>query len=410
MLLNSPDGWVTAQDPYQFTWVGQSVEDGISAIGPNGPGHGLAGGLPAAVERATGLIVGPLTSVLPWRVYRGSWRSDPAAQDLGDPPLWLSDPMLVGKRPGPGGSAFPAWERRTAVRFWGEMLTNALWLGKGYLTFAENTDGQPVAGSLRVLSNAMIDTTEDGAWRIGDEVDGITTDREGRYELGGLTWRLVCLIEPFGDGTGVLGRHAATLRMAVQVRGYTSGTFRSGVPSGYLKVTAQNLSQPQALELKEAWLKAHGGDRRSIAVLNATTDFTPISISPIDAQLVEVDHMVLRSVAHAFNLSARALDSGASSGNTYANIQDERQDRVDDTIQPWKRVYEDAITGLLPYGTWAELETRGYLQTDPAQRTAYYGAMHALGAITVDEIRRLERLPALPEPVAIEGAPDAESA
>ena len=107
--------------------------------------------------------------------------------------------------------------------------------------------------------------------------------------------------------------------------------------------------------------------------------------------------MALRMVAHAFNLSARALDSGASAGNTYANIQDERQDRVDDTLLPWKRGFEESISAVLPYGTWLELDMRGFLQTDPLKRTAYYQAMTELGAMLPAEVRQLERMPPLPE-------------
>ena len=74
--------------------------------------------------------------------------------------------------------------------------------------------------------------------------------------------------------------HPDVFRLSRKLARYTEGTFNSGVPAGYLKVTTPGLTQPQADELKAGWMAAHGGDRRSIAVLNATTDFHPISISP----------------------------------------------------------------------------------------------------------------------------------
>jgi len=160
----------------------------------------------------------------------------------------------------------------------------------------------------------MVEVRDDNTWRIllGDGSEWVDTDRDGRYTLGGRGFRLVCLWEPNGDGTGVFGRHAADLGLAVQVRSYASGTFRSGVPAGFLKVSAPGLTQEQADKLKSAWMNAHGVDRRSIAVLNATTEFQAVNISPVDAQLSQTDDMVLRMVAHAFNLSSRSLDSGAS--------------------------------------------------------------------------------------------------
>lgn len=420
LLVNAPDGFPSAFPPVAWSgdalapgawWVGASQSDGTEPIGPNGPW--TAGGrLPSAAERATGLVVGPLASVLPWRVYRGSWRGDSDAEAL-EPRLWMSDPQLVGNVTGVGRSLIPAPARKPGVALWSEWLRHALWFGKGWLTFAEAGDPgreapftEPVAGSVMVLSPAMVEQLDDGSgWRIGDWDTFVDTDGDGRYRMGGRGWRLVCLWEPNGDGTGVFGRHAAELGLAVQVRSYASGTFRSGVPAGYLKTTQPGLTQEQADKLKASWMKAHGVDRRSIAVLNATTDFQPVNISPVDAQLAQTDDMVLRMLAHAFNLSSRALDSGASSGMTYANIQDERRDRIDDTVMPWKRAVEDTLSGLLPYGSWLELETRGYLESDPQKRTDYYGAGIGQGWLFPDEVRPLERLPKRDIPPAAPAAP-----
>ena len=378
----------TSSDP-AFFWIGSS--DG-GVVGPHGPFTGPQ--MLASVERATGLIVGNVCG-LPWRVYRGSWRGDQSGETL-QPPLWASDPMLVGSSPGVVGSARPLLDRRTGFGVWAGWMRDALWFGRGYVAFQPSAGGEPLPGTIRNLSPAAVEHDDDGWW-LGSDDDSLRTPVADNGDIAGTGYRLLPLVEPFGDGTGVLGRHAATLGLAAEVRGYASGTFRSGVPAGYLKVTQPGMTAEQADALKSRWLEAHGGNRRTIAVLSATTEFNPVSVSPVDAQLVEVDHMALRMVAHAFNLSARALDSGASAGNTYANIQDERQDRVDDTLLPWKRVFEESISGVLPYGTWLELDMRGFLQTDPLKRTAYYKSMMDLGAMTSDEVRQLERMPPMPD-------------
>lgn len=419
MLVNDPAGFPSEYGPVNaagfypggpydtpatspaFWWVGS--DDG-AVIGPHGPFRGPS--MVASVERATGLIVGNICG-LPWRVYRGSWRGDESGETL-PPPLWASDPMMVGAAPGVAAPARGLMDRRTGFGVWAEWMRHALWWGRGYLAYQPSSNGEPRAGTIRNLNPAAVERDEDGWW-LGSDTDGMRVPISDDGDIAGTGYRLLPLLEPLGDGTGVMGRHAATLRLATDVRGYASGTFRSGVPAGYLKSNQPGLTQAQADSLRSRWLDAHGGNKRSIAVLNATTEFTPISVTPVDAQLVEVDHMALRMVAHAFNLSARALDSGASSGNTYANIQDERQDRVDDTLMPWKRVFEETMTAVLPYGTWLELDIRGFLQTDPLKRTAYYQSMASLDAMTSAEVRRLERLPPMPdddapiEPVSPEG-------
>jgi hypothetical protein len=334
------------------------------------------------VERATGLIVGPLSSVLPWRVYRGQWRGDQDADTL-DPRVWMSDPQLVGNVTGPYRSLIPAPSRKPSTAVWAEWIRHALWFGRGFLTFAEagNPDrgapyAEPVAGTVMVLSPAMVSVNDDGlTWRINvaPGTDGIDTDEDGRYRMGGRAWRLVCLWEPGGDGTGVFGRHAAELGLAVQVRSYASGTFRSGVPAGFLKVTNPGLTQDQADKLKAAWQAAHGVDRRSIAVLNASTEFQAVNISPVDAQLTQTDDMVLRMIAHAFNLSSRALDSGASSGNTYARTGSTTRSCHGNV--PWKTPSPGSCpTGRgwswRPAATWRPTRRNGPTTTGPGSTRA----------------------------------------
>ena len=331
----------------------------------------------APVERATGLIVGNLIG-MPWRVYRGS-PSDPSAAERIPNPLWLNDPMLLGSSPGAVAPVRPLLDRRPQGSVFATWVRLALWFGRGYLAYQPAADGSPLPGTVRNLANNMIGQNGDGSWVLNGEQQVPITD-EG--DIVGTGYRVMALDEPIGDGRGVIGRHADSLRLSVNVRSYASDTFRSGIPNGYLKVTGPGLNQDQADALKAAWLKAHGSSR-SIAVLNATTEFNPLSLSPVDAELVATDDMVLRMVAHAFNLSATALDSGAGKDNTYANITDQRSDRLVDTLLPWKRAEEQAVTAVLPYGTWAERDSRGYLQADPIKRTEYYAAMDALGAIQV---------------------------
>ena len=374
-------------------WVGRSSEDGLSPIGPNGPGP-VSSGIPS-VERATGLIVGPPTSVWPWRVYRGAWMSgDAVPLPL---PTWLRDPTLVNRTPGvPESQQFflPLGWKKPAARFWAETIRHSLWFGRGWFAFQESTvEGTPLAGTFLNIAPNVVNITDTGLCELDLGEEGtVTANRAGYFDWQGATWRLASVAEPLGDGTGVIGRNAAVLNIGVNVARYTSQTFQSGIPSGYLKVTQPGLTQDQADRLKAAWMNAHGSTR-GIAVLNATTDFTPITFSPVDTALVEVDNMMTRKVAHCFNLSGWALDAG-SAGNDYANITDRRQDKVDDTILPWKRAVEDSLSALLPYGTWLELETRGYLQSDPEKRMAYYTSGQGLGVFTAEYAQDLERIPA----------------
>ena len=93
--------------------------------------------------------------------------------------------------------------------------------------------------------------------------------------------------------------------MAASVRTAVTSAYTSGVPNGYLKMTNPGATQDQADTLKAAWMAAHG-NARSIAVLNATTEFQPISWSLSDLSAIEMGAFTDKDIAHAFGMS-RAL-------------------------------------------------------------------------------------------------------
>lgn len=402
MLVNDWD----LSDRGPVWWVGASTGDG--PYGPNGPW--TAGMAVPASDRAQHLIVGPITSVWPWRLYRGAWLASDA--DPIPSPVWVTDPTLVEETQGiPAQQQYylpHAW-KKPGTRFWAEVLRDALLFGRGWFTYQENVDRSPVSGTFLNISPTRVDVEDDGTVTLdlGDDRDPVRTNRAGYFDLDGATWRLRHVIEPVGDGTGVMGRHSALLGLVTTVTRYTSSTFTSGVPAGYLKVATPNFDQTQADALKARWLENHSG-RRSIAVLNATTEFHPIQFSPVDADLQKVDHMLAQKVAHAFNLSAWSLDAGTT-GNDYANITDRRQDKTDDTLTLWKRALEQAVSPMLPRGTWLEIDPRGYLATDPAARMAYYRDGVQVGAFTAEYVQDFERVPVRYRPTSPQEGDNADT-
>jgi HK97 family phage portal protein len=398
--VNSPDGFL-ADPSFQilqpsggspnpgFFWTGS---DQLGDLVGRGGAERLA-----AVTRATGLICGPV-SRLPLRVYTG-----PEFEPVGlDTPVWLRDPQLVGRVQGrseDAGDVVPVGRRQSGSRFWFALLRDALWWGAGFLLFAEDDRGQPRLGSLRHVNPGMVSVDDSGRFVVGDGSDTVTTDTTGRTVVGGVSWRLMRL-----EGPGVLTNHPDVFNMALAVQSYTSSSFASGVPAGYLKVSTPNLTADQADALRVKWLATHG-NRRTIAILNSTVDFTPVAVKPVDMDLVNISGASLRDIAHAFNMSAVMLDAQSGGSMDYANINDRRQDFVDHTLTDLGTGFGELVTAVLPAGTWAQVDYRGYLETNQAEKISYYTAMVGLGAMTVDEVRRLERLPPLEQPVDVDPDP-----
>jgi hypothetical protein len=388
-------------------WLGIDSGGLANPIGPNGPwGYGSsAAGLPV-VTRATSLITSPLTAAPFREVDLGDGSPLSAARFLTDPMLLRPDARFID-------SVYPAVAKLPRSEFWAAWIRSALWWGVGGFICQEDMQGQPLAGTLRLVDPGLLSTTRDDdgtlVWYMSagtsDPADDVTFDRDGYVTFGPVTYRLVTLRNPHspvdteGHSMGVFEMNPAAFGISRQVQDYTSGTFRSGVPAGYLKVdgtVGQGLTPEGASELRGKWLEHHGGDRRSIAVLNAYTSFVPLNLSPVDAALGEVKRLSIADVAYAFALSPDNLGVSLSGSATYSNVRDHFQDLKDFGLAAWIAAVEDVLSALLAGTAGVKVNLDGFANPPAAERFAAYKTAVDMGLLTVEECRQLEGLGPLP--------------
>jgi HK97 family phage portal protein len=373
ILLNQPDGWEIDQP--QLWWLGPSGGDGTGGPignpppGAGGPYWGMAA-LPA-VTRCTSIIADTIAG-LPWVVIRGAY-------DLQSTPTWIADPQVLRLDGRTLGSVDPLDVRLSAVEFWTNWITSALWLGDGFI-YCPVLDkaGQPKPPMWTLHPDLV--SIENG----GYDVNGVTIPPENILHLRG---------EPpysvDGKGTGVLTRHGPDLGLAITVTSYAQSMYRSGVPAGFLKSTQPNLKQAQADALKTSWMAAHGSGARSIAVLNATTDFTPIQISPVDSALDLAKTWSLRDIAMMFGVPAYMLGVPVSS-DTYANVESRMIELRQFTHLNWIRRIESTLDARFPAGTSLKIKSAGLERADTKTRYEAYKLGIDGGWLTVDDVRLLE--------------------
>lgn len=333
----------------------------------------------STVMHASRLIVEPLAA-LPWVVRQGT-KIVPA-------PRWITDPLLMrsDNRLGLPGLMSPAATARSYMDLRSEWLLDALWNGAGFLLFAEDAGGGPRAGTMRVIASQMVTADPASAgqpprWRIigGGAYPDVLLDVDGRVRVGEMTWRMIMLrgeppYDPWtGRGTGVLQRASADLELMGRIQRYSSGVYRAGVPAGYLKSQQQVLTKDHADALKAAWMSAHGGDTRSIAVLNATTDFQPISLSPEAMAVVDSKRLAMLDVANAFGVPPYKLGA-AQSSMTYSTVELETDAFIRDRLNPLASRIEAVLSPLLPAGQDVHVDFRGMSRGDSTTRVAYYAA------------------------------------
>lgn len=384
-------------------WYGSDAAGGGRTTGspltvPARPGGGdvPAGSVLPAITKCVQTIVEAVVGTR-WIYRDGQGRTLPR-------PLWIDDPMLMGRSPGPIGSLSPVGWRMGGQAFFGTLLSDAILWGRGSFRFVEAADGTPLPGTLQLLNPFMIQVTDEGLILIDPwGQNPVTTDPDGRFEFEGNTWRVALVpgLYPNHHGwpQGVLLRHFDTFRVGARLTGYLDGMFTSGVPSGYLSVTTPNFgaemtvdpSNPDQLiredvALKQEWMAAHGTGRRSVAVLNAAVAYTPIAINPVDADVANLLSASRKDVAHAFGMSSVWLDE-AVGGLTYSNASERRADLVGTVLRGWGARFTDVLSSLMPYGTRCDVHWPNYISPSPETSSPFLAQNVQAGIMTATEAR-----------------------
>jgi HK97 family phage portal protein len=347
--------------------------------------HGRGDGdVAPAITRATSLIADTLAGV-PWRVRRG--------REVLPDPRWLVDPDL--SRPDlriAQAAGSTAVQPLDTMSWRSTLIVSALWWGDGFV-WVERRDatGQPVP-PLHLLHPGLVE--------VVTEAEAAASGRDAGYWIDGSgPWTSANVIHvrgmsPIvgGRGRGVLAGHLAAWREAEAQRDYASSLFTAGIPAGYLKTSTPNMTEAQAEALKARWLAQHSGARRTIAVLNAATEFHPIQLPPEAAQMVEARRLSILDVANAFGVEPYMLGLAAD-GATYANIQDRMNAFARFSLLQWARRVEEAFSRELPTGTSVWIDLDSLARANNNDRTQYYKNGLADGWLTVDEVRASEGLP-----------------
>jgi HK97 family phage portal protein len=385
VLLNSPDGWEVEQ-PWLW-WLGPtgSSSSGGGPFGNPIPGAGYgpamaAAGMPA-VSRATGLIVDTI-GTLPWHVYRNE------TEKLATPP-WIADPQALRLDGRVVDTMRLDETRMSAVDFWCQWILSALWWGDGFIYVpARDEQGAPKP-PLWVLHPDDVQL-KDGRYLVAN----VELAAGKIIHLRGQT----PIID--GRGSGVLSRFAGELATATALRAYVAGAFTAGVPAGYLKTSQPNVTQEQADNLKTRWMAQHGG-RRSIAVLNSTTEFHPLTWSPVDADAADFSRLTLSQIALMFGLPPGMLGGPTGDTLTYSTNEMRMLELYQLTLLPWIGRIEAVLNAQLPGGTKPRIEVDGLLRADIKTRMEAYQIGISTGVLTRDEARALENRPPLAQAGAV---------
>lgn len=388
MLYNSPDGWEV--DHPELWFDGPAGGNGTGGpIGTPPPGAWRRRGWPSAWTRAESILCDGLAG-MPWQTFQGTSR-------ISSPP-WITDPQL--KRPDLriASGPVPDW-RKSAVEFRAAGIRSMKLYGEWILYVpVRNADGTP-APPIWQLHPWRVAIDSDGQWIIPP------APGPDRWTSNGYVFQpgeLIVIRNKSLDGPrgiGILEENWPDLELAQLQGDFAGQLFRDGIPNGYLKVNAPQLTEDAALDLQKRWMAAHGGRNKKIAVLNATTDFTPLNIpDTVTSQLSDLKNMSNLDIALMWGLPPYFLGVTIS-GDTYANVTSRLVELVELGYLPEARKIESVFDAELPMGTSVRINLDSLRRADTTTRYQAYAIGIQAGFLDTAEVRALENLPPLPAPV-----------
>lgn len=202
-------------------------------------------------------------------------------------------------------------------------------------------------------------------------------------------------------GMGVLEAGLSAIGRMTAESDYAARAFRSGTPSGLLKVKDPDL-QAGTPDDAEGYATAHGIKRAwkssvatgDIAVMSELVDFQPLSWTPTDAQMVEARQMSLVDVANLYNLDPYWIGTSQVSA-PYQNVQQAALQLSRFTLGYWITELEAEFSRRLPGGREARFNRDTILREESSTRVGNELALLSAGVVTVDEVRTFEGLPPL---------------
>lgn len=323
---------------------------------------------------------------LPLHVYR--YNSDGGKEKAIDHSLYL----ILHDEPNPEMSSFVFRET---------LMTHLLLWGNAYAQIIRNSKGEVVALYPLMPNKMSVDRDENGQLyyqylRSIDEVGGknetVILKPTDVLHIPGLGFDGLVGYSPIAMAKNAIG-------LAIATEEYGAKFFANGAaPSGVLEHPG-TIKDPQ--RVREAWQSQFGGSQNSgkIAVLEEGMKYTPISISPEQAQFLETRKFQINEIARIFRVPPHMV--GDLEKSSFSNIEQQSLEFVKYTLDPWVIRWEQSImrTLLTPEekkSYFVKFNLEGLLRGDYQSRMNGYATARQNGWMSANDIRELENLDRIP--------------
>ena len=324
---------------------------------------------------------------LPLHLYR--YTEEGGKEKATDHPLYL----LLHDEPNPEMSSFVFRET---------LMTHLLLFGNAYAQVIRNGKGEVVALYPLMPNKMSVDRDKSGQLyytyqRSNEEaptMEGsvVTLPPSDVLHVPGLGFDGLVGYSPIAMAKNAIG-------LAIATEEYGAKFFANGAaPSGVLEHPG-TIKDPA--RVREAWQSQFGGSSNSgkIAVLEEGMKYTPISISPEQAQFLETRKFQINEIARIFRIPPHMI--GDLEKSSFSNIEQQSLEFVKYTLDPWVVHWEQSIQRTLFTADekktyFVKFNVEGLLRGDYASRMNGYATARQNGWMSANDIRELENLDRIP--------------
>lgn len=333
-------------------------------------------------------ILAEAVAGLPLHMYRNT--VDGGKAKAIDHPLYL----LLHDEPNPEMSSFVFRET---------LMTHLLLWGNAYAQIIRNGKGEVIA-LYPLLPNKMnVNRDENGVLyyeyiRSADETfrqgsTSVILQSKDVLHIPGLGFDGLVGYSPIAMAKNAIG-------MAMACEEYGAKFFANGAaPSGVLEHPG-TIKDPQ--RVREAWQSQFGGSANSgkVAVLEEGMKYTPISISPEQAQFLETRKFQINEIARIFRVPPHMV--GDLEKSSFSNIEQQSLEFVKYTLDPWVIRWEQTLMRTLlkvdeRKEYFIKFNLEGLLRGDYQSRMSGYSIGRQNGWMSANDIRELENLDRIPK-------------
>ena len=276
------------------------------------------------------------------------------------------------------------------------LMTHLLLWGNAYAQIIRNGKGEIVALYPLMPNKMTVDRDENGilyysyqrSQEEGKEAGTVILRTKDVLHIPGLGFDGLVGYSPIAMAKNAIG-------LAIATEEYGAKFFANGAaPSGVLEHPG-TIKDPA--RLRENWNSTFGGSANSgkVAVLEEGMKYTPISISPEQAQFLETRKFQINEIARIFRVPPHMV--GDLEKSSFSNIEQQSLEFVKYTLDPWIIRWEQSLNRTLlnqeeKKTYFFKFNVEGLLRGDYQSRMQGYATARQNGWMSANDIRELENL------------------